>query len=386
MTAIQWTDETWNPTTGCTKVSPGCANCYIERTPAFRVSGTRFVKGRIQVRLHERRLETPLRWKKPRRVFVNSMSDLFHEDVPFEFIAAVFGVMAAVPRHTYQVLTKRPQRMREWFDWIGKQDCDPWTECLWAALQRDNEREALHRQSSGDTQGVWPLPNVWLGVSVENQRFADERIPLLLQTPATVRFISAEPLLGPVDVHRYVSNRLTIHLSADVEGMLANGSLDDLTDNGKPLTRDEAVTALRTLLEQGVKRIKASDDCVGFSDQTGCPGHPEARLDWVIVGGESGPNARPFDLAWARSIVQQCQAARVACFVKQLGAKPRVEGPPGDPRTWVLDLADRMGGDVAEWPEDLRVRQFPVTAFGHICPLGNQGNQSDPHQKERAER
>lgn len=171
--AIEWTDATWNPTTGCTKVSPACANCYIERTPPFRVRGRKFVNGHIPVELHPDRLDTPLRRKKPTVYFVNSLSDLFHEDIPDAFIERVFATMAMARRHTFQVLTKRPDRMRSLVPMFAAQHTAP------------------------DGSG-WPLPNVWLGVSVENQHFADERIPLLLQTPAAVRFLSCEPLLGPL--------------------------------------------------------------------------------------------------------------------------------------------------------------------------------------------
>jgi protein gp37 len=171
---IEWTDATWNPVRGCTKVSPGCKNCYAE-TFAERwrgVPGHAYEQG-FDLRLVPEKLDEPLRWKKPRRIFVNSMSDLFQEGVPDDLHRDVFAVMALAPQHTFQVLTKRADRMRDY--------------C----------RSAIRVRPAGDRASVaWPLPNVWLGVSVENQHFADERIPLLLQTPAAVRFISAEPLLG----------------------------------------------------------------------------------------------------------------------------------------------------------------------------------------------
>jgi protein gp37 len=159
--AIEWTDSTWNPTTGCTKVSPGCAHCYIERTPPFRIAGRQFVKGRIPLRLHFDRLELPLLWRKPQRVFVNSMSDLFHEQTPECFIGDVFETMARADWHQFQVLTKRSARLRT----------------LAPSLP-------------------WPR-NVWQGVSVENQKFL-HRIDDLLTVPAAVRFLSLEPLLGPL--------------------------------------------------------------------------------------------------------------------------------------------------------------------------------------------
>lgn len=183
-TKIEWTDETWNPVTGCTKVSPGCAHCYIERTPPMRMAGRRFVNGRIPVQLHPDRLDQPLRWRKPRCVFVCSMGDLFHEDVPDEFIYSMFGVMAKARQHTFQVLTKRPARMHEW---ISQRTAENGRSArVWSCFEGKAYRPS------------WPLSNVWLGVSAENQKAADERYPLLRDTPAVVRFYSLEPLLGPI--------------------------------------------------------------------------------------------------------------------------------------------------------------------------------------------
>lgn len=180
-THIAWTDETWNPVTGCTKVSQGCKHCYAE-TIANRMWAKQYVPNAdgtsrrfTDVRCHSDRLEKPLHWRTPRRVFVNSMSDLFHPDVPDEFIQSVFVVMEKTPQHTYQVLTKRPLRMMNF--------ARDWTELPDDAPER-----------------FGPAPNIWLGVSVENQAAADERIPLLLQTPAAVRFLSCEPLLGPIQL------------------------------------------------------------------------------------------------------------------------------------------------------------------------------------------
>jgi protein gp37 len=317
-TNIQWTDETWNCVTGCTKVSPGCAHCYIERTPPFRIQGRRFdAKGHIPIVLHADRLDTPLHWKKPRRVFVNSLSDLFHNDIPDAFIDRVFAVMALTPQHTYQILTKRAERMRaylrEWghdLSWRLMPIIDRIVESQDMGYMRRLHRSAVARGRAN----AGPLANVWLGVSVENQRFADERIPLLLQTPAAIRFISAEPLLGPVDL-----------TSLDPDGDYA--------------------------------RIKAH----GFSAiwKNNAIGRP--WLDWVIVGGESGPGSRPFDIAWARSIVQQCKVAGVACFVKQLGANPDNSAQP-DGGLVKAYIKDKKGGDPAEWPDDLRVREYPNAA------------------------
>lgn len=279
---------TWNPVRGCVKVSPGCANCYAETfAERFRgVPGHAYERG-FDVRLVPESLGLPLRWTKPRRVFVNSMSDLFQDGVPTEYIDRVFWVMAVAQRHTFQVLTKRADRMRSYLSDQG----------VHGRIRAIREHETGY---SGETP--WPLPNVWMGVSVENQHFADERIPLLLQTPAAVRFISAEPLLGPVD----------------------------LTDVG---------------------------DCINALNDTDAPsGMP--FLDWVIVGGESGHGARMFNVQWARDIAAQCREASVPCFIKQLGAKPVGLGL-GEHGGW-YPIRSRKGGDMSEWPEDLRVREFPA--------------------------
>ncbi|HZQ01376.1 MAG TPA: phage Gp37/Gp68 family protein [Reyranella sp.] len=190
MTRIEWTDATWNPTVGCSIVSPGCTNCYAMKM-AHRIAGTfphyagltmRTKAGAVWTgKVAEARADVllkPLRWKSPRRIFVNSMSDLFHEDLPDAAIDKVFAVMALCPQHTFQVLTKRAERMRKYF------------------ADADRFWKVTHHL---DVTGlVWPLPNVWLGVSAERQIEAEERIPHLAMTPAAKRFISAEPLLGPV--------------------------------------------------------------------------------------------------------------------------------------------------------------------------------------------
>jgi protein gp37 len=326
-TSIEWTDRTWNPVTGCDKVSPGCAHCYAEGV-ANRFWASQYPKVRIvtgshhederprkftDVLTHEDRLLEPLSWRKPARVFVNSMSDLFHEDVPEAFIDKVFAVMALAPQHTFQILTKRPERMRDYIESrVGPGVSRATLGQSLVSLPLDLPKRAGGYQIPYD----WPLPNVWLGVSVENQHFADERIPLLLQTPAAVRFISAEPLLGPVGMYAFLAGA----------------------------ERDECLRIL------------------GHGAAAPAPG-----LDWVIVGGESGPGARAFDLAWARSIVAQCKAAGVPVFVKQLGAAPReVVHGPRPPLTGVYEpvYRSRKGGDPSEWPADLQVRQFPELAVG----------------------
>ena len=264
---IEWTDATWNPVTGCTKVSQGCKNCYAERLfpraygtrKPGRGNGGKSVNqtGRTftDVRTHPDRLDQPLRWRRPRRIFVNSMSDLFHEDVPDEFIDRVFIVMAMAVQHSFQALTKRPQRM---FDYLNSQD-EHWDDHRLEILRSTALVEGYTDRPEVDIR--WPLPNVWLGVSVEDQATADERIPLLLRTPAAVRFLSCEPLLGPISF----------------EGLFAN-----------PANPRDGTNALE-------------------------------EIDWLIAGGESGPSARPSHPDWFRDLRDQCQAVGVPFFFKQWG-------------------------------------------------------------------
>lgn len=329
-TSIEWTDRTWNPVRGCSRVSPGCERCYAERiagrfsgkgqkfegfarglsrdyhgqSGAARTNGTWRWTGRVE--LVQEKLDEPLRWRKPQKVFVNSMSDLFHEELGDEAMAAVFGVMAAAPQHTFQVLTKRPERMRDWMAWIAVRPSGLLSIPYAPKLVCAGHAQALtDRHWTVPNAAEWPLPNVWLGVSVEDQATADQRIPLLLQTPAAVRFVSYEPALGPAYFGSVWSAERGVHFDA-----------------------------LRGSSEHRVK------------------------VDWIIVGGESGPGARPFDIAWARDVVEQCKAAGTACFVKQLGARPMLNGRVIEsPRALIRD---RKGGDPAEWPIDLRVREFPV--------------------------
>jgi protein gp37 len=236
-TGIEWTDSTWNPVTGCTEVSAGCSHCYA-KTLAERFRGTpgHYFEDGFDVVLRPERLDQVLRWTRPRRIFVNSMSDLLHDQVPDWFIAQVFARMALTPRHTFQLLTKRHGRMRALLTSpeFGGLVVEMTT------IAANDHRLDCHAAD------VWPLPNVWVGVSVENQQWADIRIPALLDTPAAVRFLSCEPLLGPV--------------RAELSG-----------------------------------------------------------IDWVIVGGESGRDARPMHPDWARSLRDQCTTAGVPFLFKQWG-------------------------------------------------------------------
>ncbi len=288
-TKIEWTNKTWNPTRGCELVSPGCSNCYaMKQAHRFSAAGQPYHgltklggRGPVwtgHVREVPEMLAAPLHWREPAKIFVDSMSDLFHEGVSNEYIAAVFGIMAACP-HTFQILTKRAERLPAWFEWL--QALARRTESV---FPDDTQQWRLNQlcRAAAIKRGVvftdhmpelWPLPNVHLGVSVESQQHADERIPHLLRTPVAVRFLSCEPLLGPLDVSPWLT------------GWTGMGS-------GLP-------PPLSTSLES-LSDIPA--------------------IDWVIVGGESGPGARPMHPAWARSVRDQCVAAGVPFLFKQWGA------------------------------------------------------------------
>lgn len=209
MSKIEWTDKTWNPVIGCRRVSPGCQNCYAERMAArlacnpmtpqyeglaeFTPGGPRWSGAAVA---QPDKLSEPFGWKKGKRIFVNSMSDLFHEDLSFEFIAAVFGVMSKASQHTFQVLTKRPRRMLEFFEWIRRQYEPTFGHPTGFCREKAADYGAPTRVKFGDWLPKWPLENVWLGVSAENRDMWAERVTLLHNVPAVVRFVSAEPLLG----------------------------------------------------------------------------------------------------------------------------------------------------------------------------------------------
>lgn len=371
-TSIQWCHATWNPVRGCSRVSEGCRNCYAERQAARfsdpgqpfngfasrgvvaisttnpETVGSRYTRWTGRVELVPDALDWPLHVGRPKwvreaeargerpRVFVNSMSDLFHGSLSGEAIAAVLGVIAAKPEWDFLVLTKRAAGMREWFAWLD------------ARATRTSE---LHRYPSRDSHLVkcmllrieamkagvapvamgssWPLPNLWPMVSVEDQPTADERIPHLLATPAAVRGVSYEPALGPVSF-RWAK----WHDYATQERERRAAGADVLSEH---------LDGLRS-------------------------------LDWVIVGGESGPKARPCDIAWARTVREQCREAGVAFFFKQAGTLPIVDAANVGGLRWSqLDATDyglgdkhvvvrfhhSKGGDLGELPEDLQVRELP---------------------------
>jgi protein gp37 len=287
MSSIEWTDETWNVTSGCTRVSAGCDNCYAVNMTR-RLAGMQATKDKYGglindgkkhfngvVKCHEDELEKPLKWRKPRRVFVNSMSDLFHPEVPFEFIDKVFAVMALASIHTFQILTKRPERMAEYFnrfETIGEIK-DHWGYAYVDWKSRRTAKAVMNPNDVWDHLEYtdWPLPNVWLGTSVENQDAANERIPHLLKVPAAVRFLSCEPLLGPVN-----------------------------------LTALKSYSGVGNYLDAFGPDVPGSD--LPYS------------INWVIAGGESGPNARPMHPDWVRQLRDQCKEASVPFFFKQWGS------------------------------------------------------------------
>ncbi|MBI4921877.1 MAG: phage Gp37/Gp68 family protein [Devosia nanyangense] len=349
---IEWTDATWNPLRGCSRVSEGCRHCYAEGVaarfsgpgqPYEGLAGFVVVKtvargkttdpipkpeprwtGKV-VRAPHDTLTQPLRWKRPRRIFVNSMSDLFHESVPDEWIDQVFAVMALSPQHVFQVLTKRPERMRDYLasGLVAPNATATQARVLQAIDDLVPERTeasiaAKNRVLSVAVSGLqtWPLPNVWLGVSAEDQKRADERIPLLLATPAAVRFVSLEPLLGPIDVIPY----LFIYTNADDEVLL------DHTDRIGP-----------------EEPLPFHDPATTDPAEIATP-----RLDWVIVGGESGPGARPMHPDWARSLRDQCVDAGVPFFFKQRGE-------------WAPGIFEDMGDYLSFEPAEPGVRAKPIT-------------------------
>ena len=303
-TEIPYLTKNWRPVDGCTPVSDGCDNCYALRN-------AKRWKRSFQVTTRPERLEEPLHWRKPQRVGVCFHGDLFHEKVPDEFLDKVFAVMALTPQHTYVLLTKRPERMRAYLTMLDREPTSGAPtrnhiamtalsmslEALWA-----NPRSTLGDDLLADERGLvdWPLPNVWLGVSVENQQAADERIPLLLETPAAHRWLSVEPLLGPLDLHRVSP------------GLLGTSAIFDALGGRRWEDNGETINA------------------------TAC-----ARLDWVVVGGESGPHARECPVEWIAYMVGQHEAAGVPLYVKQdSGPRPGQQGRIPDALWAVKQLPD----------------------------------------------
>ena len=322
-TAIEWADRTWNPLLGCERVSDGCTACYAINTATIRAGNphpkvaaafeglTERRDGRLdwtgRINLLPDRLNQPLSWKKPAKVFVNSQSDLFHKDVPLSFIEQVFAVMARTPQHTYQLLTKRHARMS-------------------SILRKPTFRDSIAAIVGADIG--WPLPNLWLGVSVEDQHWADVRIPALLDTPATVRWLSCEPLLGPVDLSKY---------------------LDRMEPAGTEWRAD-------------VGNIAWYRPSIG----------------WTVVGGESGPKARPMHPQWARDLRDQCVTAGVPFFFKQWG-QYRPGGDPAQPCSWITPDGTSEPG-MAGTPHTTAMVRVGKKAAGRLLD----GRTWDEYPAERA--
>jgi protein gp37 len=412
-TGIQWCDATWNPVVGCSIVSPGCTNCYamgmaarIERMnvgrhapharrpedipPSIYDGLTKQSKVSAvwtgDVRLaRDETLTLPLRWKRPRRIFVNSMGDLFHESVPDAWIDRVFAVMALSPQHTFLVLTKRSKRMREYMipaleTRVGGEAFDLTCRSL-ATNPKSKVGDGVKLTGDIAHLKVWPLPNVWLGVSAEDQTRADERIPDLLATPAAVRFVSAEPLLSALDLSGWLYDRRREGIPGASSPRLVYGETgrDDLAERDFPRGRS-FVANLDQADACGAQRVES-----GFGD---CHREKLASLNWVICGGESGPRARPMHPDWARSIRDQCAAAGVPFFFKQwgewaTGSYLMTTGQPifrkfGTFQEWVNKASTRVHGGVCLDVDgkDLRIGadfmrardqgKFPVTMMDRV--------------------
>jgi protein gp37 len=261
--SIEWTNQTWNPVTGCTKISPGCKNCYAENIADTRFGGQVAFPEGFSLTLQPERLAQVTPRQQPKNIFVNSMSDMFHEDIPAEYLRRVCDVMMSAPQHRFQILTKRHLRMQQIL-------------------------------SSATFQDAAQATHIWWGVSAEDRKYGLPRINTLLATPVLNRFVSFEPLLEDV------------------------------------------------------------------GDVSLC------GLDWIIIGGESGPGARSFALEWAESLVMQATRDRIACFVKQVGAKPTLGGSP-----FPKAPRDPKGHQMEAWPEHLRIRDFPRGMFGQTPPITN---------------
>lgn len=349
-THIEWTDATWNPVTGCAVVSPGCTNCY-----AMGLAGTRLQHhpsragltidtkaGPVwtgEVRLNEAWLTQPLKWRRPRKIFVCAHGDLFAEGVPDAWIDRVFAVMALAPQHTFQVLTKRSARMREYLTGCVEPPSDLPLSKAWLTQwhRRHQVAQAMYdlgsafRDRLGKVRRL-PLPNVWLGVSAEDQRRADERVPDLLATPAAVRFVSAEPLLGPINFE---------------EAWHGEDALDS-----------ECWGAC-AWCKKGYPPLHNCQQGRGDWEKG------RSGLDWIIVGGESGPNARPMHPEWARLIRDACASAGVAFHYKQAGAWAALQSDGGE---WPSDAGSmiRLRWDGSRGPEGWPMQRVGKKAAGRL--------------------
>lgn len=314
---IGWTDATWPIVAGCEYESPGCSNCWAVRdswrlahnphlvvSSAFTGTVRKTDAGALVwtglVRPLPQRLVWPLKWRKARKIFVCSQSDLFHPKVPFDFIAAAFGVMAMANWHTFQVLTKHPRRALEFFHWLNEQQGGALETCLWLSRRMVGPAVADPLTPYVDKLPAWPLENVWFGVTIEDQTRAEERLPLLLRMPVAVRWISAEPMLEALDL----------------------------------------------------ETIPVPPSYLGDIDWVVCGGE----------SAQTRANTRPFDTGWARDLLLQCRNAKVAFFMKQLGTVPITQrGALATTPFLPAGKSSRYKWDEPEhWPEDLRVQEFPA--------------------------
>jgi protein gp37 len=348
---IEWTDATWNPVRGCTKVSEGCRNCYA-MTVAARFSGPgqpyeglarwvgaggqKHAEWTNQVRLVIELVTVPLHWKKPRRIFVNSMSDLFHDGVDDSFIYWVFAVMYLAHWHQFQVLTKRPARMQQLLADPGVQDR--------VKIALLDIVYAIGEPPPHCPPFTWPLPNVWLGVSVEDQQTAVERIPLLMQTPAAVRWLSCEPLLGRID--------LVLAVTPDDWAWDLVNVDDDVNDVHRPEELIEACEAELDWVNYGNNLVVNPEYREWEEDRRRRAALKTlaAEIDWVVVGGESGRGARPMHPYWARSLRDQCQAAEIPFFFKQWGEYAPKLG----------EYEPRLVGYLGGRPVEMRTEDFVI--------------------------
>jgi protein gp37 len=301
-----WWTKSWNPIVGCTKCSPACANCYAEATHTMRhkallegknIKGESYTQPFDQVRFLPERLENPLHWKAPQRIFVGNMGDLFHEDVEAFWLDRIFATMSLCPQHTFMLLTKRPDLMATYIRCLGE-------------------------RSKGWTLEDWrfPLPNVWLGTTIWDQPSADRAVPILLNTPAAKRFVSVEPMLGAVD--------LTPWLPGSYECALTCGHREGASSRPEVRCVQCGFQGADTYEVWGAGDTEVCPECGAGETEPVCPEcgtymvqeHPDTQyLDWVICGGENGPGARPMHPDWARSLRDQCQSAGVPFFFKQWG-------------------------------------------------------------------
>lgn len=297
---IEWTDRTWNPVIGCSKISTGCNNCYAEKMAhRLKAMGTKGYENEFAVTLHPDRIDDPLKRRKPTVYFVCSMGDLFHDDVPFEFIDKILTTILRSPRHTYLILTKRPERMKEYF----------------TKWHQDYEMDDAEAYASCRPPAIYDgkIKNLWLGVTAENQEHADKRIPILLDTPAFKRFVSIEPMLSKINLF----------------GLMPSRERDDKLSSVQLSMGVDAVYDDRLYINALRGESKWYHRGENIENQTN-------KLDWVICGGETGAYARGLHPDWVRSLKDQCEETQTPFFFKKWGEWIPIE------ETWKIDNAKRL--------------------------------------------